>query len=122
MVVGEVEIGACNSGQGNAGVGTGGPNRIGEFAEPVDSDGISDLLHAGEVLVEDGLAVFDLGGQATGGDGIPAFGLGQPAGRCDDQLSASRPLALPAIFDGHDRKDITAIKTSTDIDARRSRG
>ena len=95
-----------NSGQGvaAAGVGAGGPNRIGELAEPVDGDGISDLFHAGEVLVQDGLAVFDLGGQPTGGDGIPAFGLGQLAGRRDDQLSAGRPLALTAIFDGHDRK------------------
>ena len=73
----------CNPGQGvagRAGAGAGGPNHVGELAEPVDGDGISDLFHAGEVLVQDRLAVFDLGGQPTGGDGIPAFGLGQRDG------------------------------------------
>ena len=56
--------------------GSGGPNHIGELAEPVVGDGLSDLFHAGEVLVQHRLAVLDLGGQPTGGDGIPAVGLG----------------------------------------------
>ena len=94
----------CNPGQGVAGrrgAGAGGPSHIGELAEPVDGDGISDLFHAGEVLVQNRLAVFDLGGQPTCGDGIPAFGLGQLAGRCDDQLSAGGPLTVTAILNGH---------------------
>jgi hypothetical protein len=81
--------------------GAGGSNHIRELAEPVDGDGLSDVFHAGDVLVQHRLAVFDLGGQPTCGDGIPAFGLGQLAGRCDDQPSAGGPLTLTAILDGH---------------------
>jgi hypothetical protein len=106
VVAPEVDVGVCDAGQdiaGGAGVGTGGPNRIGELAEPIHGDGIGDFLHAREVLVQDRLAVFDLGRQSTGGDGIPAFGLGQTPGRCDDQASASGTLTCTAIIDGHTR-------------------
>ena len=101
---GEVEIGVRNSGQRVprlANARASGPKRIGELIEPVDGDSISDVFHTGEVLVQHGLAVFDLGGQPTRGDGVPSFGLGQPAGCRDDQLSSGRPLALTAILDGH---------------------
>ena len=93
-----------DAGQGVAGcvgVGAGGPHHVGELAEPVDGDGIGEFLHAREVLVQDRLAVFDLGGQPTGGDGIPAFGLGQLAGRCDDQPTAGGSLTCTAIPNGH---------------------
>jgi hypothetical protein len=106
VVAGEVQVGVCGPGQGVAGracAGAGGPNHIGELAEPFDGDGIGDLLHAGEVFVQHRLAVLDLGGQPTGGDGIPAFGLGQLAGRCDDQPSAGGPHTLTTIFDSHTR-------------------
>jgi len=61
------------------------------------------LIHAGEVFVQHGLAVFDLGGQPTGGHRVPAVGLGQLAGRGDDQPSAGGPVALATIGDGHTR-------------------
>ena len=61
-------------------------------------DGISDLFHAGEVFLQQRLAVLDLRGQPTRRHSIPAFGLGQPAGRCDDQgtLPAGIRLLPPA--------------------------
>src|SRR5262249_6953433 len=88
-------------------------NHLGELAEPVDGDGIGDLFHAGEVLVQDRLAVFDLGGQPTCGDGVPAFGLGQLASRCDDQPSTGGPLAFAPILDGHTRRISQLEKLAT---------
>ena len=76
--------------------------RVGEFAESLDGDRRDDALHAGEVLVEHRLAVFDLGGQPAGGDGVPALLFGQLARRGGDQLASGGSLALPAILDGHD--------------------
>ena len=108
--------------RGGVGVGAGGPHHIGELAEPVDGDGIGELLHAREVLVQDGLAVFDLGGQPTCGDGIPAFGLGQLASGGDDQPSASGALSLTTILDGHTSNDSTARSASTAIDTAWRRG
>ena len=75
--------------------------RVGEFAESLDGDRGDDVFHAGEVLVEHRLAVFDLGGQPAGGDGVPALLLGQRASGGGDQLAAGGALARAAIFDGH---------------------
>ena len=104
VVAGEVEVGVRDAGQGGVsriGVGARRPHRFGELAEAVDGDGVSDLFHAGEVLVQHGLAVLDLGGQPARGHGVPAFGLGQGAGGGDDQLPAGGPLTLSAIVSGH---------------------
>jgi hypothetical protein len=86
---------------GRAGARAGGPNDLGELAEPLDGDGIGDLFHALKVLVQHRLAVLDFGRQPTGGHRVPALGFGQRASRCDDQLPAGGALTRPAILNGH---------------------
>ena len=54
---------------------------LGELAETLECDGLDDVLHRREVLVEHWLAVLDLRGQPAGGDRIPALELGKGAGR-----------------------------------------
>jgi hypothetical protein len=75
--------------------------RFSEFSEPLNGDSGDDVFHAGEVFVEHGLAVFDLGGQPAGGDGVPAFVLGKPARGGGDQFTAGGALTRAAVFDGH---------------------
>src|SRR6202042_2902156 len=75
--------------------------RAAEFGESLDCDRRDDVLHAGEVLVEHRLAVFDLGRQPACGDGVPAFLFGQRACRGGDELASGGSFARPAILDGH---------------------
>ena len=80
----------------------GGPwQRVGEFAEPLEGEGLDDVLHRCEVLVEHRLAVLDLGRQSAGGDRVPALALGQRAGRRGDQAATGGPLPKPSIRNTH---------------------
>ena len=77
------------------------PQGFGELAETLQCDGLDDVFHRCEVLVEHRLAVLDLGGQPTGGDRIPALALGKGAGRCDDESATGSAITEPTVCDGH---------------------
>ena len=72
-----------------------------ELAETLQCDGLDDVFHGCEVLVEHWLAVLDLGGQPTGRNRIPALALGKGAGRCGDESAAGSAITKQAVCDGH---------------------
>jgi hypothetical protein len=74
---------------------------LGEVPESIDGDSLRKLIHVGEVRIENGLAVLDLGGQPTRGDGFPSFGFGELARRRDNQAASRISLARATVLDGH---------------------
>ena len=122
VVAGKTDERVGNSGQripavGRAAAGRG--QRVAEFGETLNGDRRDDAFHAGEMLVEHGLAVLDLGGQPAGGDGVPALFFGQLASRGGDEPATSGSFARSAVLDGHadhvsaDTKSSGAIDTTS---------
>ena len=74
---------------------------LGKFGETLQSDGLDDVLHRPEVLVEHRLAVLDLGRQPAGGHGVPSLLLGYGARRLADETATGGALTQATVLDGH---------------------
>src|SRR4029077_18580806 len=72
-----------------------------QFSESLDGDRVDNAPFAGEVAVEDRLAVVDPVAQPAGGDGVPPLGFRHLAGGRDDGLAPVGPVALTALGNGH---------------------
>jgi hypothetical protein len=74
---------------------------LGELGEPLQGDGLDEVLHRGEVLVDHRLAVLDLGGQPARRHRLPALPLGEQSGGGGDEPTAGVALAGPTVRGGH---------------------
>ena len=105
--VSEVEVGAREGEQRAARRSRRGPGvaqRLGKSGEPIEGHGPDDRALAGEVAVEDRLAVLDRFGQTSGRHRVPAFCFGECECGADDQLLALLPLASSTILNRHHRR------------------